>query len=380
MRDYSVPALADVHAGASLADVVIRRAAARPDAVMLRRLDSQGGGWQDVTAGQFRAEVTALAGGLVRAGIEPGDRLGVMSRTRYEWTLIDYAIWAVGAVSVPVYETSSAEQVEWILSDSGARAIFAETSRHQDIISTVRDRLPEIRDVWSVEKLDELSATGRDVSDEELARRRGSRTADDLATIIYTSGTTGRPKGCELTHRNLLANARNAVDGALPGALRDPRCLDHAVPAARALVCPHHRGGLPGARRDPRALARYRHGGRGPADLPADIPARRAARVREALQHRAAAGRGQQGQEQDLRRRGRHGDRVEPRPAGRRAGPGQAPRWRCGTPCSTASSTPSCEPPSAARSGTRSPAARRSGSGSATSSAAPASWCWRATG
>ncbi|MGO9143443.1 MAG: AMP-dependent synthetase/ligase [Streptosporangiaceae bacterium] len=216
MRDYSVPALADVHAGASLADVVIRRAAARPDAVMLRRLDSQGGGWQDVTAGQFRAEVTALAGGLVRTGIEPGDRLGVMSRTRYEWTLIDYAIWAVGAVSVPVYETSSAEQVEWILSDSGARAIFAETSRHQDIISTVRDRLPEIRDVWSVEKLDELSATGRDVSDEELARRRGSRTADDLATIIYTSGTTGRPKGCELTHRNLLANARNAVDGALP--------------------------------------------------------------------------------------------------------------------------------------------------------------------
>ena len=128
MRDYSIPALAQIADRASLADVVFSRAASQPQAVALRRR-SDDGTWHDVTAGAFRDEVAALAKGLVAAGVEPGERIGLMSRTRYEWTLIDYAIWAAGAVTVPVYETSSAEQVEWILGDSGARAVFAETGR-----------------------------------------------------------------------------------------------------------------------------------------------------------------------------------------------------------------------------------------------------------
>ena len=139
-----------------------------------------------------------------------------MSRTRYEWTLADYAIWAAGAVTVPVYETSSAEQVEWILGDSGARAGIAETDKHAEIISDVRPSLPELGQLWRIGELDELAAAGADVSDDRLRQARAARRAADLATIIYTSGTTGRPKGCELNHRNLLSAARNAVHGALP--------------------------------------------------------------------------------------------------------------------------------------------------------------------
>jgi long-chain acyl-CoA synthetase len=212
VRVYRMPALAEIPASASLADVVFRRARAEPDAVMLRRR-SPGCGWQDVTAAMFGAEVAALARGIITAGIQPGDRVGLMSRTRYEWTLIDYAIWAAGGVTVPVYETSSAEQVEWILGDSAARAIFAETSMHEQIVSSVSGRLPGIQQLWMVDGLDALAAAGAHVSDEQVDQRRTARTAADLATIIYTSGTTGRPKGCEVTHGNLLADVRNAVAG-----------------------------------------------------------------------------------------------------------------------------------------------------------------------
>jgi long-chain acyl-CoA synthetase len=182
---------------------------------MLRRR-RDGGGWQDITAEQFRTQVAGLAKGLIAAGIQPGDRVALMSRTRYEWTLADYAIWSAGAVTVPVYETSSAEQVEWIVSNSGARAAIAETDQHAEIIASLRDRLADLSQVWRISGLDELAATGADVSDDQLRQHRTSRRAGDLATIIYTSGTTGRPKGCELTHRNLLAAVRNAVHGALP--------------------------------------------------------------------------------------------------------------------------------------------------------------------
>ena len=120
MREYSIPALVDIPAAASLTDVVFTRARQDPHIVVMRRRTDEGR-WDDLTAGQFRDEVTALAKGLIAAGINPGDRVALMSRTRYEWTLIDYAIWAAGAVTVPIYETSSAEQIEWILSDSGAR-------------------------------------------------------------------------------------------------------------------------------------------------------------------------------------------------------------------------------------------------------------------
>ena len=138
-----------------------------------------------------------------------------MSRTRYEWTLIDYAIWAAGAVTVPVYETSSAGQVEWILADSGARTVFAETAGHEQMISGVRGSLPGLEHVWMIDALDVLASGGAHISTEQFGQRRAARTAADLATIVYTSGTTGRPKGCQLTHGNLLADVRNAV-AALP--------------------------------------------------------------------------------------------------------------------------------------------------------------------
>jgi long-chain acyl-CoA synthetase len=228
VREYSIPALVDVPATASLADVVFTRAASQPHSVIMRRLD--GGrpgapgapgepngpsGWRDVTAEQFRDEVTALAKGLIAAGVSPGDRVALMSRTRYEWTLVDYAIWAAGAVTVPIYETSSAEQVEWILSDSGASAAFAETQAHADAIRQAG--VAAVQNVWLIEGPDGTVAgpDGAGVTDEQLEQHRTARKAADLATIIYTSGTTGRPKGCQITHGNLLSDVRNAVEGSL---------------------------------------------------------------------------------------------------------------------------------------------------------------------
>jgi long-chain acyl-CoA synthetase len=219
VHEFSMPALASIPATANLADVVFRRAAEQPQAVVLRR-PSGGSGvsgvWSDVTASQFKDEVIAVAKGLVASGIEPGDRVALMSQTRYEWTLIDYAIWIAGAVTVPVYETSSAEQAEWILSDSGARACFAETASYGDIIGSFRDRVPALSHLWQIDSdLDTLRAAGADVGDEVIAERAATAGAADLATVIYTSGTTGRPKGCELTHENLLADVRNAFLGPL---------------------------------------------------------------------------------------------------------------------------------------------------------------------
>ncbi len=222
MREFSMPALAQIPATANLADVVFRRAAEQPQAVVLRRPSggSAGSGgpgdWTDVTASQFKDDVVAVARGLVAAGIEPGDRVALMSHTRYEWTLIDYAIWTAGAVTVPVYETSSAEQAEWILSDSGARACFVETASYGDIVASFRDRLPGLSHMWRIEEdLGSLRTTGADVGDEVVAERAAAAGAADLATVIYTSGTTGRPKGCELTHENLLSDVRNAFLGPL---------------------------------------------------------------------------------------------------------------------------------------------------------------------
>jgi long-chain acyl-CoA synthetase len=226
VREYSIPALSDIPSDATLADVVFTRANHEPHTVVMRRT-AGGGRWDDVTAAEFRDQVAALAKGLIAAGISPGDRVALMSRTRYEWTLVDYAIWAAGAVTVPVYDTSSAEQVEWILSDSGARAAFAENQAYADTIAAVRHSVPDLGQLWLIEggdgadgisgSLDDLAASGRTagVTDEQLEQRRTARKSADLATIIYTSGTTGRPKGCEITHGNLLADVRNAVQGAL---------------------------------------------------------------------------------------------------------------------------------------------------------------------
>jgi long-chain acyl-CoA synthetase len=215
LREYSIPALAEIQVSANAADLVTRRAAEQPSAVMLRRQTADGT-WSDVTAEQFRDEVHALAKGFIAAGVEAGDRIALMSHTRYEWTLIDYALWTAGAVVVPIYETSSPEQAEWILSDSQARAVIAETDGFAAMISAARDRLPALEHLWLLDSdLPSLTAGGTDVTAEALDSRARSRSAEDIATIIYTSGTTGRPKGCDLTHENLLFAVRNTFMGPL---------------------------------------------------------------------------------------------------------------------------------------------------------------------
>jgi len=215
LREYSIPALAEIPATANAADVVTRRAAEQPRAVMLRRKAADAT-WADVTAAQFNDEVQALAKGFIAAGVEPGDRIALMSHTRYEWTLIDYALWTAGAVVVPIYETSSAEQAEWILSNSEARAVIAENDTFAAMITAARDRLPVLEHLWLLETdLPALTTAGAEVSTETVSARTGSRGAADIATVIYTSGTTGRPKGCDITHENLLAAVRNAFMGPL---------------------------------------------------------------------------------------------------------------------------------------------------------------------
>jgi long-chain acyl-CoA synthetase len=233
VREYSVPALADIPSTANLADVVRRRASEQPGAVALRRKAASAGGgaeaWEDVTTSQFRDEVYALAAGLMAAGIQPGDRVALMSHTRYEWTLLDYALLTAGAVVVPIYETSSAEQAEWILADSGARAVIAETEGFEQMIAEARGRLSALEHVWRVEPaIKELTSAGGDVTAEMVAERARSRKASDLATLIYTSGTTGRPKGCQLTNENLLSDARNAFMG--------PLATFNSVPNASSLL------------------------------------------------------------------------------------------------------------------------------------------------
>ncbi|MFG1925700.1 AMP-dependent synthetase/ligase [Cryptosporangium sp. NPDC048952] len=211
MREFAQPAVYTVPDGANLTDAVWSAAEEAPDKVTFRR--PAGSGWTDVTAAAFRDEVVGVAKGLIASGIEPGDRVGLMARTRYEWTLVDYAIWAAGAVTVPIYETSSAEQVQWILGDSGAVGVFVETSDHQSQVEAVRGSLPDLRQVWQIDAsaVDLLTTGGREIPDSEVQTRRDALGPADTATIIYTSGTTGRPKGCVLTHKNLLFEVGNAL-------------------------------------------------------------------------------------------------------------------------------------------------------------------------
>jgi long-chain acyl-CoA synthetase len=194
------------------ADFAFDNARERPQHVALKR--RVGSTWADVTAAQFAEEITAAAKGLIGAGIGPGDRVAVMSKTRYEWTVADFALFTAGAVVVPIYETSSAEQVEWILSDSGARAIFVETAEHAAIVDSVRPNTPDLVHVWQFDDnaMAKLTESGADVADAEVGKRRGAVKLDDLASIIYTSGTTGRPKGCELTHRCFVTESVELLD------------------------------------------------------------------------------------------------------------------------------------------------------------------------
>src|SRR4051812_4062157 len=211
VRELSVPPTATVGPDDALTDMVALNAAEHPDRVGLRI--QRDGRWEDVTYAEFAAQVSAVAKGLVASGVQPGDRVGLLAKTRYEWTVLDYAIWTAGAVVVPVYETSSPDQIAWILSDSGARALVVETAEHAAEVESVRAEAPELGSVWVIEDggLDTLTRAGADVPDDELAARRATLTSASLATLIYTSGTTGRPKGCELTHANFLFEIRNGI-------------------------------------------------------------------------------------------------------------------------------------------------------------------------
>ena len=213
MRELHVASNVTTLIESNTADFVFESAVNRPHHVALRRRVD--GVWRDVTAAQFAAEVTAVAKGLIAAGIVPGDRVAVMSKTRYEWTVADFALFTAGAVVVPIYETSSAEQVEWILTDSGAKGAFVETSSHVETVESVRANVPELVEVWQFDgdAIGALTQAGEDVGDEEATKRRESVTLDDLASIIYTSGTTGRPKGCQLNHRSFISEVVELRDG-----------------------------------------------------------------------------------------------------------------------------------------------------------------------
>lgn len=219
VREARTPALAPRITSGSTADLPYTNAAEAPDAVILRRRRHDG--WQPVTAAAFAREVTAVAKGLIAAGLEPGGRVAVMSRTRYEWTVLDFAIWAAGGQSVPIYATSSAEQVEWIVRDSEARFVVAETPENAATVTSGTARHERPPRIWQLEPtadadgegaLADLTALGRDVPDEEVTKRRTALTPATTATICYTSGTTGKPKGCVLTHANLHAEAANTVE------------------------------------------------------------------------------------------------------------------------------------------------------------------------
>jgi long-chain acyl-CoA synthetase len=195
-----------------LADAVFDHALDDPDRVALGRKDGAGR-WQDVTSGEFRDEVLALAKGLLAHGVRFGDRVALMCRTRYEWTLFDFALWTVGAQSVPLYPTSSVEQVFWMLHDSGVTACMVEHEDHAMTIGSVIDRLPLMKRLWQLDAgaVEQLVEAGAHIDDEVVHRHRRAVTPDSVATIIYTSGTTGRPKGCVITHSNFMFEADTMV-------------------------------------------------------------------------------------------------------------------------------------------------------------------------
>ncbi len=214
MREFAAPLSITIPTTGNLTDDVVVNAREAGDAAVFSRRTADG--WVDVTAAHFHDEVRSVAKGLLAAGVEPGDRVALLSKTRYEWTLFDYAIWFAGAVSVPIYETSSAEQIGWILQDSGARAVVAEGPDHLARVREARQAgdLTELQHVWSIEDnaVDVLGRLGSDIPDEVLEQRRTTATPLDLATLIYTSGTTGKPKGCMLTHGNFMFELGVAVD------------------------------------------------------------------------------------------------------------------------------------------------------------------------
>lgn len=212
MREFTNPPLASAPPVGGLADVVFDHAQEDPLRAAFGRKD-ENEQWRDVTAAEFRDEVLALAKGLLAQGIRFGDRVAIMSRTRYEWTLFDYALWTIGAHVVPMYSTSSAEQVFWMLHDAQVSAAVVEHEDHAMTIATVIDRLPQLHKLWQLDSgaVQELYEAGTGIDDEVVHRHRRAVTPESIATIIYTSGTTGRPKGCVISHANFMAEASTVI-------------------------------------------------------------------------------------------------------------------------------------------------------------------------
>jgi long-chain acyl-CoA synthetase len=212
LREFTNPPLALAPPVGGLADVVFHHAQEDPRYIALGRKDDTGQ-WRDVTSGEFRDEVLALAKGLLVRGVRFGDRVAIMSRTRYEWTLFDFALWTIGAQVVPIYPTSSAEQCFWTLYDAEVSAAIVEHEDHAMTIATVIDRLPQLRELFQLDAgaVQELYDAGAHLDDEVVHRHRQAVTPDSVATIIYTSGTTGRPKGCVISHGNFMVEADTVI-------------------------------------------------------------------------------------------------------------------------------------------------------------------------
>ena len=212
MNEISIPPLVPAAAAGNLTNLIAERALFEPERITMSR--PLGEGWQPVTAREVEEEVRATAKGLIAAGVQIGDRIAIMARTRYEWTILDFATWYAGAVVVPIYDTSSAEQIDWILNDSHSVGIIVETPALRDLVQTV---LPShTRHVWTMtdDVLALLREAGKHIGDDEIDRRRNAVTPSSLATLIYTSGTTGKPKGVQLTHANFLSETGNVAQGA----------------------------------------------------------------------------------------------------------------------------------------------------------------------
>ncbi len=206
MQETSNPIPVDYDPAMSIAGLLRKKWQAKPSKVQWERKTSLGTGWVPVTVGQFVEEVKEVAKGMMASGVEAGDRIGIMARTSYEWTLLDFAAWWCGAIPVPIYETSSADQVEWIVTDAGISLVVAETPVMASLVRGLKDRAPTLREVLVIDDgaIAKLSLRGQGVDDAALEDRSLATKGDDIATIIYTSGTTGRPKGVVLWHRNFV--------------------------------------------------------------------------------------------------------------------------------------------------------------------------------
>ena len=212
MKTYDAPALVVSDPSDNITDLLVNRVKETPD-LALFAIETSPGIWHDITAKQFEQQVIDLAKGLIASGIQPGQAVGIMSRTRYEWALIDFAIWYAGAVSVPIYETSAPSQIEWILSDADCVALFVENSEHVSRFNEIKANAPLCHQLWTIENgaVEDLMKAGREITENMVQSRRKSAKLFDLATIIYTSGTTGKPKGCELLHRGFVELSKNAT-------------------------------------------------------------------------------------------------------------------------------------------------------------------------